>query len=50
MVHGDRWNTTEINILVENYSIKNLEELLKLLPNRCHDGIRVKARRLGLKK
>jgi len=46
----DKWTEKEIELLKKQYPKKSLSELLKLLPNRCHDGIRTKARRLGLKK
>ena len=50
ILHGDSWTEREIVILVENYPKKNKDELIKLLPSRCYDGIRSKARRLGLRK
>ena len=50
MAHGRSWSENELEILKKNYPNKTLEELLELLPDRCHDGINSKARRIGLKK
>lgn len=46
----DKWTEKEIKILKEHYPEKSREELMKLLPDRCADGIRMKAIRLRLKK
>ena len=48
-MHGG-WTEKEIKILKNNYKKKSLSELMDLIPNRCHDGIRTKARRIGLTK
>ena len=45
----EKWSEKEIKILKNNYKKKSIKELMKLLPNRCYDGIRTKAKRLGLK-
>jgi hypothetical protein len=46
----EKWTSREITLLKKQYPKKSLKELMKLLPGRCYDGIRTKARRLGLKK
>tara|TARA_B100000315_G_C14187172_1_gene411653 strand:+ start:434 stop:586 length:153 start_codon:yes stop_codon:yes gene_type:complete len=48
-MHGG-WTEKEIKTLRKNYPKKSLQELMDLIPNRCYDGIRTKARRLGLTK
>jgi hypothetical protein len=48
-MHG-KWTEEEIKKLKKNYPKKSLQELMKLIPNRCYDGIRTKARRLRLEK
>ena len=46
----EKWTKNEIQTLKKNYKKKNLQELMKLLPERCYDGIRTKVKRLRLKK
>lgn len=46
----NKWTEKEIETLKKNYKKKSLNELMELIPNRCYDGIRTKARRLKLKK
>jgi len=46
----EKWSDREIKLLKQNYPKKSKEELMKMLPDRCADGIRMKAKRLGLKK
>ena len=46
----EKWTEKEIKILKKNYPKKTLKELMGMLPNRCYDGIRTKARRLNLNK
>ena len=43
------WTNDEINILLDNYGNKTLDEMLKLLPNRKRNSIINKARSLKLK-
>lgn len=44
------WTKEEIKILRNNYSKLETEELIKLLPNKNHNSIYLKASRLGLVK
>ena len=46
----EKWTEKEIKVLKKNYGKKSLKELMEILPNRCHDGIRSKAKRLDLKR
>lgn len=46
----EKWTDKEIKAITENYKKKTKEELLKMFPNRCSAGIRMKAKRLGLRK
>lgn len=43
------WTQDEINILLKNYSIKPMQEILELLPNRTMAGIMGQARKYNLK-
>lgn len=43
------WSDIEIKILIENYSIKPMSEMLRLLPNRSQSAIFGQARKHGLK-
>ena len=45
----DYWSNEEIIIMQENYHIKSMDEMLKLLPNRNRHSISAKAIDLGLK-
>lgn len=46
---NQRWTKTEDMILIQNYTIKNIEELQTLLPNRSKKAIFSRASSLGLK-
>ncbi len=43
------WTEDEEKILIENYPIKTIDEISKLLPNRSRNGIMGKAKSMGLK-
>ena len=45
-----KWTDDEVSILKENYTTKDFDELLTLLPNRTYSAIRTKAEKLGIKK
>lgn len=40
----------EVQILIDNYSTKSIEDLAKMLPHRTKQSIMLKASKLGLKK
>lgn len=44
-----KWSVEEDNLLIENYSKFNIEELEKMFPNRNKSGIQQRAQKLGLK-
>ena len=46
---NQRWTKIEDMILIQNYTIKNIEELQTLLPNRSKKAIFSRASSLGLK-
>jgi len=46
----DPWTEKEQQILKKNYPHKTLDELMRLLPNRCDSGIMNKAKRMGFRK
>lgn len=43
------WTKDEEKIIADNYSVKTIDEMLKLLPGRSRTGIMGKARSMGLK-
>jgi hypothetical protein len=44
-----KWNDNEIEILINNYSIMPVVDIMKLLPERTYDSIVLKAKKLSLK-
>lgn len=42
------WSVEEENLLIDNYRIKDMDEICQLLPRRSHDCIINKASKLGL--
>ena len=42
------WSASELEILRDSYSIMNIEEIMKMLPNRTKDSIILKANQLKL--
>lgn len=46
---NDNWTEKEILLLKENYNKLNTDELIKLLPKRSSNSIRIKASKLNLK-
>lgn len=43
-----KWTHEEIEILEKNFSLENIDKLIKFLPKRTEEGIVKKAKRLGL--
>jgi len=46
----EKWTEKELKILKKNYGKMTINEVRELIPNRCYDGVRSKARRLNLTK
>jgi len=49
MVRKKRWNYTEEKMLIDNYSITTIKELMAMFPGRDEDSINSKVKRLKAK-
>ena len=43
---GNSWRISEEKILIDNYSLKTIQELMEMLPNRSQESINNKIKRL----
>lgn len=43
---GNSWRSIEEKLLIENYSVKTIQELMELLPKRSQESINNKIKRL----
>lgn len=50
MTRRKKWLNSEINLLIDNYETKSIQELMEIFPTRSQDSINDKIKRLKAEK